>query len=240
MKKTLIFIALQLQVIFAIAQTPLNFDTEILSSGNYIVGVPYEVSSVGATNQIKINCKATGTEAKFGVYADDEGAPGELIFHSNTITLTEDEVMVSLENTVLEPGKYWIMVNYKSNGYHVNANVSDPLSKVYYTQQRFSESFPVSAAEFDLYYGHQFPFSIEVIEKPKSFEMEVYPNPTVDDVHIQANQKEYMVHVYDSQAKKVLSQFCQNYKTELELKTLQKGTYYIVIEGEETFRILKN
>ncbi|WP_172665906.1 T9SS type A sorting domain-containing protein [Flammeovirga sp. OC4] len=238
--KKLFLISLLLNTTFLFAQNKTTaFDTDILSSSDYVVGVPYLLENDGTVNGIQLENNGTEVEVQFGIYADDNDGPGELLFTSEVVQLSEKNFQLSIQDIELEKGKYWIMTNYKSEGKHLKADVSDPFAKVYYMPSQFGQTFPSLGYDFEMYEGHQFPIKLLMQTKEVKPLFEVFPNPTVGQLHINGTQKEYDITVFDSNAKKVLSLRSHDYNTVLEMESLQKGTYYVTVEGEETFRVLK-
>ncbi|NME70441.1 T9SS type A sorting domain-containing protein [Flammeovirga aprica] len=238
--KKLFLISLLLNTTFLFAQNKTTaFDTDILSSSDYVVGVPYLLENDGTINGIQLENNATEVQAQFGIYADDNDGPGALIYTSDIVQLSEKNLQLSIQDIELEKGKYWIMTNYKTEGKHLKADISNPLAKVYYMPSQFGQAFPSLGYDFEMYEGHQFP--IKLLMQPKEVQplFEVFPNPTVGQLYINGTQKEYNITVFDSNAKKVLSLRSHDYNTVLEMESLQKGTYYVSVEGEETFRVLK-
>ncbi|MBB3697095.1 T9SS type A sorting domain-containing protein [Flammeovirga yaeyamensis] len=238
--KNILMWSLLLCLSSAIAQNPKStFDTEIYSSSNYMVGIPYKVLGDGFINTIQMECNATGDKVKFYIYADEDNAPGELIVSSNEIKMSLSQLSITFEDTFLEQGTYWVFTQFEKDGKFLKANVSNNLSKVFYKGLAFGDTPPQTAYDFEEYTGHQFPISL--IYKPQKLhdEIRLFPNPTIDNVHIISSNDKYFVEVFDQQGRLLIEDWSEQKEFDIAFRQYQKGTYFIKIDHKQSYRIIK-
>ncbi|OHX63990.1 hypothetical protein NH26_20480 [Flammeovirga pacifica] len=223
------------------AQNNLNrFDTDILSSSNYIIGTPYEVHESGQLNVIKMKCNATGVNVQFAIYSDDGNAPDQLITTSEVMKMNATEMIIPLEEgTVLEKGNYWIMANYEKGGKHLKGDVSNDASEVYYFANQFGGEFPSNAYAFDKYLGHSFPIALELSEIEPLFKVEVFPNPTTTNVNVSTSKEGFHIDLIDHLGRIVGTYDTSTKEVDIDMSQRSKGRYFIKVNNQLTYQIIK-
>ncbi len=83
---------------------------------------------------------------------------------------------------------------------------------------------------------------INLLSESKSkFEVSVFPNPVADMLNVKCNITAGMVSYYiaDIKGNKIISGIFESEDTAIECSTLSDGVYFIIIDGVESFKIVK-
>ncbi|MBB6463150.1 T9SS type A sorting domain-containing protein [Flammeovirga kamogawensis] len=217
-----------------------KFTNEILSSANYLVGTPYEVTKDGIISSINIIGNSTGTKVKMAIYSDLENTPDELIAVSEVNKLGKGLTSVAIEPIELDAGNYWIMAVYETTGKHLLGNTTNVNSDVFYTALNFDNELPINAQHFENYQGHAFPFFLDFKPEKTETSLTLYPNPTVDFVKVDYHKEKYEVHIFDLNGVEIKVIHSENKTLEVDLRGFKKGHYLFKIENQKAQYVIKN
>lgn len=79
---------------------------------------------------------------------------------------------------------------------------------------------------------------LQISTKETSANIQVYPNPTSDQVHIVV-QASTTLSIFDAQGKLMLKRALNKGDNEIDLTSLSSGVYFVVIQGQKTKLIKK-
>ncbi|OEK09699.1 hypothetical protein A8C32_13440 [Flavivirga aquatica] len=217
---------------------------------NYLLGTKHTLIKSGELTSINLIGKETGSKVKMAIYKDNNNAPGDLVISTKSITVKNGINSISIDPKRLPEGNYWIMAVYNNTGNHTYTNLNVEGKKVYYSPLNFKNNLPSNGSGFKKSdRGSDIAYFLEIDGKtasisPKSdidLELKIYPNPVSN--HIFVTKKENSISTIEikdllGNTLKTVSNNKVN-KVKVDLQTLQKGTYFLVVNGNEVRQIIK-
>jgi hypothetical protein len=105
--------------------------------------------------------KSAGPNVELALYADANGAPGELVASTGPTPMSVGRMEIPVAPTALPPGMYWMMGVYDSDA-SIGIDQSDPNMPVRYTSQPFATPLPNPFGPANEYSGQRFNYYIKV------------------------------------------------------------------------------
>ncbi|MEL6810594.1 MAG: T9SS type A sorting domain-containing protein [Bacteroidota bacterium] len=204
---------------------------------DFLLGVSFDLSEVGTLSSLNLIGRNTGSSVQMAVYDDLNGVPNNLIVESDIGTVVEGIVSLPVENTVLQPGDYWVMAVYESDGGHCYNTNNAPGNVVYFDSLIFGDPIPSNASAFQTYTGTDMAYFLEIdcgvlgVGNQKIEDIVMYPNPATSELNFHSNGFFESVEIFTMHGQSIL---VSRNKT-IDVSHLSVGTYLVNIRTQSGF-----
>ena len=219
-----------------------------LDLSGYFGGVKYTLYEQGVLDSINLLGTNTGAGVQMAVYDDNNGVPNNLIAVSSIGTVGEGRVTLPVDPVVLQPGVYWIMAIYDTEGEHTYRSTSSIANTYYYKAMAFGETIPGNASNFsggnssrDLTYFLDIECFGDVLSTP-DYDLEdnitLYPNPSSSFIKISGLKERGKYTLFDSLGRRISNNEIGNNES-INIQNLDTGLYFIKFESGSTLKFIK-
>lgn len=224
---------------------------------DYLTGIKFTLGNVGTIRLLNLIGRNSGANVKMALYKDVAGVPGDLITETSTGTVTSGVVSLSVTPTVLNPGSYWVMAIYSTNGNHTYSKTQSSSvvgnDSIYYKAQTFASAIPTNASDFILYrdktiftYFLGIDCGITIVGITKATHPSIinfYPNPTTDLVTIKTlpNLTGESYRITSITGTQITEGKLTDEVTVIDVNALQAGIYFMILgdRERETIKFVK-
>jgi hypothetical protein len=216
---------------------------------NFLLGVKFNLEQEGTLNSLNLIGRNTGAQVQMAVYDDLNGVPNDLVAETEIATVGAGILSLPVTPTDLAIGDYWIMAVYDSDDYHSYIYYSDTSQiVVYYNNLNLGADIPANASNFLSYTGSDFTYFMDIdcstvglSEVVTQDDIQIYPNPTNNLIHIQSNADYVSLKIYDVTGK-LQREYTEN-EGIIDVQRMPAGVYNIVLTFENDLiskRFIKN
>jgi hypothetical protein len=130
-------------------------------SADFLLGSDVMLPQTAMLTHLCVIAKSAGPNVELALYADANGAPGELVAATAPTSMSVGRMEIPVAPTALPPGKYWMMGVYDSDA-SIGIDESDPSMPDRYTSQPFASALPDPFGPANEYSGQRFNYYIKV------------------------------------------------------------------------------
>ena len=222
---------------------------------DYLTGIKFTLSTVGTLKSLNLIGRNTVTSVKMALYKNVSGVPGDLIVSTGPGTVTSGVISLSVTPTILNPGSYWVMAIYSTNGSHTysKTDTGNPDSdSIYYNVQTFGSAIPTNASAFSLYkdnttftyfLGIDCGVTAGISNATNSSVINFYPNPATDIVTINTlpNLVGETYRITTISGTPITEGKLTDEITVVDVNALQAGIYFMILgdKERETIKFVK-
>ncbi|WP_052467058.1 T9SS type A sorting domain-containing protein [Psychroserpens damuponensis] len=214
---------------------------------NRFLGVKHTLTEEGTLNSINFIGNNTGANVQMAVYDDLGNSPYNLVATSEIGTVGDGMVALPVTPVVLQPGDYWIMANYDSDGNHSNVNTNASSSRrVYHFAHNFDDPLPSQAINLFTYTGQDYLYYLDItcgstLSTPDleiNNDIKLYPNPSSNIIKISGLKQKTYFSLYDHLGRKIFDNKIENNEA-INIQNLNTGLYFIRFENGQTKKFIK-
>jgi len=205
---------------------------------NYLTGVKHTLSETGTLTSLNLIGNGTGALVQMALYKDNVTAPGNLIAVSAVGTVVNGLTSLSVSPTLLNPGDYWIMAIYETDGNSSNFNYAATGTVFYSTSHPFGEDLPQSGAQFYKLTGQDFLYfagitcgTILSAQKNKDWigSISLFPNPSSEFIKVSGLTATEAYTICNSLGHEI-STGSTSANESIDIKHLADGFYFLKFE----------
>lgn len=232
-------------------QDTTSFSSTGTFSANNLLGVSFELEKKGTLKAIGLIGKLTNSKIQMAIYNDSLNKPNNLLLNTEIEDITEGEQKFIVSDTILDPGKYWIMANYSNSGQPTYKKTGVNENFVYFTELPFGSDIPENAQNFNYYTGQDFTYFMEIeclTVETNNYKWStdlVHPNPVQNTLFFERESQLYESNteliLFNASGIGVKTLEVTDLRNGLDVSELPKGMYYInSIDNSINIKFLKH
>lgn len=214
---------------------------------DYLTGIKFKLTAIGTLQSLNLIGRNSGASVKMALYKDVAGVPGALVASTGTATVTSGTISLAVTPTVLNPGSYWIMAIYSTNGSHTYSKTktsSTGIDSIYYKTQTFDTEIPANGSDFILFkdnttftyfLGIDCGITTGITPSTTSSVVNFYPNPATEFVTINTlpNLVGQTYRITSISGTQIAEGKLTDEVTVVDINALQAGLYFMIIGNRE-------